>query len=51
MIQIDLAKVLAREVKIYDIEANPQIHSLSQIESLRELSNNLEKAISIKSIL
>ncbi|MBK8503751.1 MAG: hypothetical protein IPL46_16980 [Saprospiraceae bacterium] len=50
-IQIDLAKVLAQEGKIYDIKSNPQIHSLSQIESLRELSNNLEKAIILKTTL
>jgi hypothetical protein len=50
-IQIDLARIFDQEGKIYDIEANPQIHSLSQIEALRELSNNLEKAIFIKAIL
>lgn len=49
-IQIDIAKIFARD-KIYDIEANPQIHSLSQIESLRELANNLENAVSLKTSL
>lgn len=49
-IQIDLARVFEQENKIYDIEANPQIHSLSQLESLQELSKNLEKAISLKTI-
>jgi len=50
VIQIDLARIFEQD-KVYDIEANPQIHSLSQIESLRELSNNLEKAVSLKSTL
>ncbi len=49
-IQIDLAKVF-KQHKIYDIAATPQIHSLSQIEALRELSNNLENAITIKTTL
>lgn len=51
IIQIDLARVFQQGNKIYDIEANPQIHSLSQIESLRELSNNLEKAVTLKTTL
>lgn len=50
-ILIDLAQVFSQDGTIYDIEANPQIHSLSQIESLRELSNNLEKAVTLKTVL
>lgn len=46
-IQIDLARIFMQNT-IYDIRTNPQIHSLSQIEALIELSNNLEKAVTIK---
>lgn len=49
-IQIDLARIFAQNT-IYDIRTNPQIHSLSQIEALIELSNNLEKAVTIKAPL
>ncbi len=49
-IQIDLARIFAQNT-IYDIRTNPQIHSLSQIEALVELSNNLEKAVTIKAPL
>ncbi|MCB0687074.1 MAG: hypothetical protein KDC53_11125 [Saprospiraceae bacterium] len=51
VIQIDLGKIFEQNGKIYDIEANPQIHSLSQIDALRELSNNLEQAVSLKTPL
>ncbi len=49
-IQIDLARIFMQNT-IYDIRTNPQIHSLSQIEALVELSNNLEKAVTIKAPL
>ncbi len=49
-IQVDVNKIFAGG-NIYDIEANPQIHSLSQKAALIELSSNLNKSISLKTNL
>jgi hypothetical protein len=46
-VAIDISKIFAND-KIYDIGANPQIHSLSQMPSLLELSENLSHAIFLK---
>ncbi len=45
-INIDLKKLFG-DSKIYDIAANPQIHSLSQTPQVEELAGNLAKAFSL----
>ncbi len=44
---IDLADVFSR-AKIYDIAANPQLHSLSQLPAAEELADNLIQTIQLK---
>ena len=43
-VSFDVAKIFASE-NIYDIGANPQIHSLSQMPALLELTENLKHAV------
>ncbi|NND33680.1 MAG: hypothetical protein HKN76_13915 [Saprospiraceae bacterium] len=47
-VEIDVTKIFGTD-KVYDITENPQIHSLSQMPALLELSNNLTTAVSLKS--
>lgn len=44
---IDIKDVFIQDGKIYDIEAAPQIHSLSQIAFGQELANNLVRSVSL----
>lgn len=44
-VEIDLYKILGGLEATYDIDDNPQIHSLSQIDAVVDLANNLQKAI------
>lgn len=46
VINIDLKKLFG-ETKVYDIAANPQIHSLTQTPQVKELADNLAKAFSL----
>ena len=50
MIQIDLNKIFGTN-PVYDIVANPQIHSLSQLPAILELAQNLGTAVEIQSSL
>lgn len=45
-INFDLKKLFQNGTSIYDIKANPQIHSLSQAPQVKILANNLLSAIS-----
>ena len=45
---IDLHSIFENGGKIYDIQANPQIHSLSQLPAAEELANNLAQSISLQ---
>lgn len=44
---IDLAEVFFQD-KMYDISANPQLHSLSQLAAAEELADNLIQTIQLK---
>ncbi len=44
---IDIRDCFIRDEQIYDIEAAPQIHSLSQLEYAQELSDNLGNSLSL----
>ena len=42
---IDVKDILQNGDDIFDIDADPQIHSLDQMSAILELTNNIEKAI------
>ena len=44
---IDIKKIFGSS-KVYNIDANPQIHSLSQIGQVLELAGNLKDAVSVE---
>ena len=44
---IDVQKIFGSS-KVYNIDANPQIHSLSQIGQALELAGNLKDAITVE---
>ncbi len=46
-IEIDLKTFFGQD-NVYDIDANPQIHSLGQLPAAKELSDNLKSAIHLR---